>query len=109
MQNEATFHIIGRIGSVDLRDKVAFVSIAANQNYQKDGEWESRTLWNSVSVFRKDLRERLEKANKGDLVRITGILYQNSREVDGSTVYETNIVGDRFAILAPKSDSDSED
>tara|TARA_R110001606_G_scaffold233942_1_gene381568 strand:+ start:64912 stop:65235 length:324 start_codon:yes stop_codon:yes gene_type:complete len=106
MQNEATFHIIGRIGSVDIREKVAFISVAANRNYEKDGEWKAQTHWNNVSVFRKDLRERLEKANKGDLVRITGVLYQNNREVDGTTVYETNVVGERFAILAPKSGSE---
>jgi len=106
MQNEATFHIIGRIGKIDIREKVAFLSVAANRNYQKDGEWQQQTLWNDVTVFHKRILKQLENANTGDLVRVAGILYRDEREVDGEKVYSTKVVAEGFAILTPKSATD---
>ena len=44
--------------------------------------------------------DRLAKADKGDLVRITGRVRQSSYEADGATRYTVDMVADGFAILA---------
>lgn len=108
MQNVAEFQIIGRVGNIDDKDKVTFLSVASNTNYQKDGEWQQRTSWNSVKGFTKSVRERMTAASKGDLVRIIGSLRQNEREIEGQKAYETELICDGFAILARKSSGDEE-
>ena len=67
----AEFHIIGRIGKIDTAKEVTHISIAANYNRKDGDEWKSDPHWNRVTVFGK-LRDRLAKADKGDLVRVTG-------------------------------------
>lgn len=46
------------------------------------------------------LRDRLAKAEKGDLVRITGRVRQTSYEAEGSTRYGVDMIADGFAVLA---------
>ena len=77
MQNIAEFRIIGRIGKITEHDKVTKVNVAANYNRQENGEWVTDTHWNEVTLFGK-LIERAAKAQKGDLVQITGRVRQNS-------------------------------
>ena len=56
----------------------------------------------AVTLFGK-LRDRLAKADKGDLVRITGRVRQTSYEAEGSTRYGMDMIADGFAILAKAS------
>ena len=109
MQNTAEFHIIGRVGKIDDMEKVTFLSVASNTNYQKDGEWHQRTSWNSVKGFSKSVRERMNAAAKGDLVRVIGTLRQNERGEGNDRVFETELICDGFAILARKSSESDED
>ena len=78
MQNAAEFHIIGRVGKVDVSEKVTHVNIASNYNRLENGEWKKTTLWNRVTLFGK-AAERMS-AETGDLVRSVGRISQNTYE-----------------------------
>lgn len=102
MQNIAEFHIIGRIGKIDAAKDVTHVSIAANYNRRDGDEWKTDPHWNRVTVFGK-LRDRLAKAEKGDLVRITGRVRQTSYEAGVTTRHCVDMIADGFASLAKAS------
>jgi single-strand DNA-binding protein len=108
MQNIAEFHIIGRIGKIDAAKDVTRISVAANYNRRDGDEWKTDPHWNRVTLFGK-LRDRLNKAEKGDLVRITGRVRQTSYEAAGSTRYGVDMIADGFAVLAKASGKPSED
>ena len=99
MQNVAEFHIIGRIGKIDRAKEVTHVAVAANYNRRDGDEWKTDTHWNRVTLFGK-LRDRLAKADTGDLVRVTGRVRQSSYEAEGATRYTVDLVADGFATLA---------
>ena len=83
MQNIAEFRIIGRIGKVEVKEKVTYLSVASNYNRKDGDDWKTDAHWNSVTLFDK-LAKRLT-ASKGDLVHITGRVRQNQYEAGGST------------------------
>lgn len=99
MQNIAEFHIIGRIGKIDAAKEVTHISVAANYNRRDGDEWKTDTYWNRITVFGK-LRDRVAKADTGDLVRITGRVRQSSYETEGQTRYTVDLLADGNAILA---------
>lgn len=78
MQNIARFQIIGRVGKITEHDNVTKVNVAANYNRQENGEWVTDTHWNEVTLFSKLIEQPAAKAQKGDLVHITGRVRQNS-------------------------------
>lgn len=104
MRNIAEFQLIGRIGSLDVRDNVVNLSVAANYARRDDkGEWTDDTYWNRVSIFGEKTRSYVtEKVQKGDLVHIRGRLRDSSYEKDGQTIFTTDRVVDDFAVLASK-------
>ena len=102
MQNTAEFHIIGRIGKIDRAKDVTHLSVAANYNRRDGDEWKTDPHWNRVTLFGK-LRDRLAKADTGDLVRVTGRVRQSSYEAEGTTRYVVDMIADGFAILAEAS------
>lgn len=99
MQNISEFRIIGRIGSADIKEKVAFLDIAANYGRKVGDEWEDDTHWNRVTLFGKNIA-RAEKMGKGDLVHAMGRVRQTRYERDGQTVYGTDLIVDRIAVVA---------
>ena len=99
MQNIAEFHIIGRTGKIDRAKEVTHLSVAANYNRRDGDEWKTDTHWNRVTLFGK-LRDRLAKADTGDLVRVTGRVRQSSYEAEGQTRYAVDLLADGVAILA---------
>jgi single-strand DNA-binding protein len=99
MQNIAEFHIIGRIGKIDAAKDVSHISVAANYNRRDGDEWKTDTYWNRITLFGK-LRDRLAKADTGDLVRITGRVRQSSCEAEGQTRYTVDLLADGLAVLA---------
>ena len=101
MQNIAEFHIIGRIGKIDATKDVTHISVAANYSRRDGDSWKTDPHWNRVTLFGK-LRDRLAKADKGDLVRIAGRVRQTSYEAEGATRYSVDMIADGFAILAKK-------
>jgi single-strand DNA-binding protein len=108
MQNIAEFHIIGRIGKIDAAKDVTHISVAANYNRRDGDEWKTDPHWNRITLFGK-LRDRLDKAEKGDLVRITGRVRQTSYEAEGSTRYGVDMIADSFAVLAKAGGKPAED
>jgi single-strand DNA-binding protein len=99
MQNIAEFHIIGRIGKIDRSKDVTHLSVAANYNRRDGDEWKTDPHWNRVTLFGK-LRDRLAKADTGDLVPVTGRVRQSSYEAEGQTRYAVNLLAEGIAILA---------
>ena len=57
-------------------------------------------LLRTTRAIERELRERLDKATVGDLVRITGRIGQSKYKVDGHTQYSVDLIADGFAILA---------
>lgn len=106
-QNIAEFRIIGRIGRITKREKVSYVSIAANYN-RRDGEggWNEETLWNSVVCF-ANVASALESAGKGDLVHVTGRVKETQHGEGNDTKHRTELIADTFSILT-KGNGDEE-
>lgn len=99
MQNIAEFQVIGRIGKIDAAKEVTHISVAANYNRRDGDEWKTDTHWNRITLFGK-LRDRLAKADTGDLVRITGRVRQSSYEAEGKIRYTVDLLADGLAVLA---------
>jgi single-strand DNA-binding protein len=108
VQNIAEFHIIGRIGKIDSAKEVTHISVAANYNRRDGDEWKTDTHWNRVTLFGK-LRDRLAKADTGDLVRVTGRVRQSSYEAEGATRYTVDLLADGIAILAKANGKPTEE
>ena len=98
-QNVAEFQIIGNVGKITSREKVTYVSVAANYNRRDGDEWKSDTLWNSVVCF-SNVGNTVEASGKGDLVRITGRMRENSYGEGTEVTYRTELIADTFSILA---------
>ena len=103
-QNIAEFRIIGRIGKITAREKVSFVSIAANYNRRDGDDWKTETLWNSVVCF-SNVSSQVEAAGKGDLVHVTGRVRESQNGEGNDTAYRTELIADTFSILA-KADNE---
>ena len=99
MQNIAEFRIIGRIGKVDVKDKVAFLDIASNYGRKVGDDWEDDTHWNRVTLFGKNIDRAAELA-VGDKVRVKGRVRQSRYERNGETVYGVDLVAFRIAPVA---------
>ena len=114
MQNIAEFRIIGRIGKVDVKDKVAFLDIAANYGRKVGDDWEDDTHWNRVTLFGKRIA-RAAKMGKGDLVHVTGRVRQSRYEQNGETVYGVDLIAARIGVIvkngkpADRDDDEGED
>lgn len=103
-QNIAEFRIIGRVGKITSREKVSYVTVAANYNRRDGDEWKTDTLWNSVVCF-SNVAQQVEAAAKGDLVHVTGRVRENNHGEGDDVTYRTELIADTFSILA-KSDND---
>src|SRR3546814_14911527 len=60
--------------------------------------WVTDTHWNEVTLFSK-LIERADKAQKGDLIHITGRVRQNSYDTAEGRRYTVELLADGFAVL----------
>ena len=102
MQGTAEFQIIGRIGKINEVGTALKVDIASDYPRKKDGEWESNTHWNTVTLFKKSAEWVKTNCNPGDLVHVTGRLRNGSYDRDGQTIYTVDVIADRFHRLAEK-------
>ena len=84
---------------MDAAKTVTHISVATNYNRREGETWKSDPQWHRITLLSK-LRERLDKATIGDLVRITGRIGQSKYKVDGQTHYSVDLIADSFAILA---------
>ncbi|KKC25003.1 single-stranded DNA-binding protein [Sphingomonas sp. SRS2] len=105
MINFAKFEIIGRIGEIDAKPKVTNVSVCANYRRRGEGDqWTEDSYWNRVVIFSDGQRKYIEeKAQVGDLVRVSGRLRDSSYERDGTTHYTTDRIVEEFGVLASKA------
>jgi single-strand DNA-binding protein len=87
-QNIAEFRIIGRIGKITAREKVTYVSVAANYNRRDGDNWKTDTLWNSVVCF-SNVATQVEAAGKGDLVHVTGRVRESNHGEGNDVSYTT--------------------
>ncbi|MFM9828273.1 MAG: single-stranded DNA-binding protein [Sphingomonas sp.] len=90
------------MGKIDRAKDVTHLCVAANYNRRDGDEWKSDPHWNRVTLFGK-LRDRLAKADTGDLVRVSGRVRQSTYEAEGTTRYGVDMIADGFAILAKAS------
>lgn len=104
-QNIAEFRIIGRIGKITARERVTYVSVAANYNRRDGDEWKTDTHWNSVVCF-SNVAQHIESASKGDLVHVTGRVRESSHGEASDVSYRTELIADTFSILS-KAESDA--
>ena len=105
-QNIAEFRIIGRIGKITARERVTYVSVAANYNRRDGDDWKTDTHWNSVVCF-SNVAQQIEAASKGDLVHITGRVRENSHGEATDVSYRTELIADTFSILSKAESDDS--
>lgn len=98
-QNIAEFRIIGRIGKITAREKVSYVSVAANYNRRESEEWKTDTHWNSVVCF-SNVATQVDAAAKGDLVHVTGRVRESSHGEGNDVAYRTELIADTFSVLA---------
>ena len=104
-QNIAEFRIIGRIGKITARERVTYVSVAANYNRRDGDDWKTDTHWNSVVCF-SNVAQNIEAATKGDLVHVTGRVRESSHGEAKDVSYRTELIADTFSILS-KAESDA--
>ena len=97
-QNIAEFRIIGRIGKMTVRERVTYVSVAANYNRRDGDDWKTDTHWNSVICF-SNVATQVEAAGKGDLVHVTGRVRESSHGEGTDVAYRTELIADTFSIL----------
>jgi single-strand DNA-binding protein len=74
-------------------------SVAVNESYQTKGEWQERTHYVDVNVWR-ELAEACGELTKGDAVLVMGRLVNDSwTDKDGNKRYTTRIEGSRVEYL----------
>ena len=81
-------------------NKVASITLATSERYKdRNGEQKEDTEWHSVQAFGKlaDVVERF--VHKGSLLYLDGKIRTRSYEVDGRTVYRTEILADHIQML----------
>jgi single-strand DNA-binding protein len=98
-QNIAEFRIIGRIGKITARERVTYISVAANYNRRDGDDWKTDTHWNSVVCF-SNVAQQVEAAGKGDLVHITGRVRESSHGDANDVAYRTELIADTFSTLS---------
>ena len=82
-------------------------SLATNENYQdKSGEWQTKTEWHDIVVWR-GLAERAERdLKKGSMVFVEGKLtHRKWQDNDGNNRYSTEVVASVLRILDKRSDA----
>ncbi|TXC81811.1 single-stranded DNA-binding protein [Luteibaculum oceani] len=85
--------------------KLAKFSLATNESYKtKDGNWNDRTEWHNITMWR-NLAERAEKnLTKGTQIYVEGKLRNNSyQDQEGQTRYITEVEVEYFTILGNRN------
>lgn len=104
MKQKADFIITGRIGKIDAKEKVAHIDVATNYPYKdKDDNWKDRTVWNRVTLFKKQ-HERVTEIGVGDLVTFEGRVGQSSYERNGVRHYNVDLTVNDFTIERRKGE-----
>lgn len=98
--------LIGNIGAdpktITGKDGQTFVAvtIATNESFKKDDEWQTSTQWHQLVLFGKQTNIA-EFLKKGSLVYVEGKLRTNQwTDNDGNTRENVNIVVNNIQLLA---------
>ncbi len=96
--------ILGHVGNlVELKNALK-VNIAANREWQADGEKKSATDWVQVTILDKKQVEWItQNVASGDLVYVESRISNSSYERDGEQVYTTDIIAQLFNLVAKKA------
>jgi single-strand DNA-binding protein len=87
---------------------VATFSIATNESYKdKDGNWQEKTEWHNIVLWRMAAESAEKRLKKGSLVYIEGKLTTRSYQQDNITKYTTEVVGDTVRLLEKRENSGS--
>lgn len=111
MLNE--FRILGRLGrDPELQDgngkKYCRLNIATNKRYKdRDGKWQTKTDWNTVTVFDATAENCASYLAKGSTVLVKGYLYTRKRQDNGKNVYSQELFVEDVQFVDRKND-DSE-
>ncbi|MCY7327558.1 MAG: single-stranded DNA-binding protein [Saprospiraceae bacterium] len=105
MINKVT--LIGNLGGdpeirhLEGGSSVGRFSLATNENYKdKEGNWQSRTEWHNIVVWREDADRAEKMLKKGMTVYVEGkISYRKYTDKDGVERNTTDIVANLFRNL----------
>lgn len=88
---------------------VARLNLATNESYKdKNDEWQTRTEWHNVVVWR-NLAERAERdLSKGKMIYVEGKLtHRKWQDKEGNDRYTTEVVANTFRLLEKRENSNS--
>ena len=114
MYNKAT--LIGNIGKDPECRKVADIncctfSLATSESYKdKNGEWQTKTEWHNIVVWRNTADYVEKNIKKGMQVLVEGKIRTRSWQDQSTqkTMYTTEIVADLVRVLEKKEKSDNQ-
>jgi len=89
-------------------DRVAKLSVGTSTKWkdQQTGEWQSKTQWHKVALFKGNASWVEGKLFKGDLVHVDGsIEYQTWKDKSGVDKYKTEIKGKHISLLKSKNEN----
>lgn len=104
MVNEVT--LIGRLGQHPESQTtpggiaVAKFSLATDENYKQNGEWQKKTNWIDVVAWRGLADKLTEQAQKGTLLYVKGKIVKRSYQKDDEKRYVTEVVASYIRVLA---------
>ena len=96
----------------EIKDKGAFLnfSIAVNESYKKDGQWQERTDYFDVEMFVKNPEALEKRLKKGNQVLVIGKLRQNIWEdEDGNKHSKVKVQAQRVVLLKSVEATTSEE
>lgn len=83
-------------------------SLATSESWKNDaGEWQSKTQWHNVVVWRKLADVIAAKVSKGTRVYVSGKIEYREYEKDGVKKYATDIVASEVKILEKQEGASS--
>ena len=95
--------ILGHVGNLVELKNVLKVNIAANREWQADGEKKTAADWVQVTILDKKQAEWItHNVGSGDLVYVESRISNSSYERDGEQVYTTDVVAQLFNLVAKK-------
>lgn len=104
MVNEVT--LIGRLGQHPESQTtpggiaVAKFSLATDENYKQNGEWQKKTNWIDVVAWRGLADKLTDQAQKGTLLYVKGKIVKRSYVKNDETRYATEVVASYIRVLA---------
>jgi single-strand DNA-binding protein len=114
MINKVT--LIGRLGgdpelkTLEGGTAVARFSLATSDSYKdKDGNWQERTDWHNVVVWRDQAERAAKSLKKGEMCYVDGkVSYRKYTDKDGQERTVTDIVANGFRRLEKREAQEAE-